>query len=120
MERSKALGLRYTHFPNLNKIVFEDGVCYTMDEAVMAAKAKNADDLRAIHLVKAVFGGTLLKDREGKEEQEKCWFESVPPVCCEIPVQTQNIASVQTQNIASLPPDSEILTLDLWGQQCEK
>jgi len=114
MERSTALGLNYTYFPNLDKIMFEDGVCYTTEEAVILSKMKSPEDIRAAHLVKSVFGGTVLKESDGRsiEEQDKSWFELAAPVPGELPVEMQNGTSLQKQRV-TLPPDSEIITMDL-------
>lgn len=56
------------HVPALNqtyrfedgKIIFEDGVTYSINEAVMMARDRLTDeDIQAIHLVKRIFGGEI-------------------------------------------------------------
>jgi len=112
MPYSKTLRLHYQHFQNLKppRIVFEDGVCYTVDEAILVAKVKSPADLRAIHRVKQIFGGQILKPSEGKDNDQS-WFE----------VETHGGASVQEPDPSpvvqtdgpSLPSDSEPITLNL-------
>ena len=107
MSYSKALDLKYNYFPNLDQLVFEDGVCYTTEEAVIMAKM-DAVDIRAVHNIKKIFGGNVLRESEGKsqEEQEKSWFELEPhqldPDPSPLPVKKK------TPQL-----DAEILTLDL-------
>jgi hypothetical protein len=82
MEYSKALNLSYQYYPNLDQIIFEDGVCYTMREAMILSKMKSSVDIRAAHLVKSVFGGEIRHEKDGKtqELQDASWFELEPPV----------------------------------------
>jgi hypothetical protein len=45
------------------KLTFEDGISYTLAEAVeVAKKARRDEDVRAVHLVKRVFDGEVLDD----------------------------------------------------------
>jgi hypothetical protein len=99
MEYSKSLGLRYNYFPNLNQLIFEDGVCYTTEEAVIIAKLKT-EDLRAVHLIKKTFGGKVLPPH--KDEGPLNW-----PI--EVSQETPETLEVEYK------PDSEVLKLDLQG-----
>ena len=63
MERryARPLGLHYSYDPRDLVLVFDDGVKYTLKEAVILAKGgAKENDLRAIHKVKAVFFGEVL------------------------------------------------------------
>jgi hypothetical protein len=115
MEHSKALGLAYQYYPNLDKLVFEDGVCYTTEEAFITA-SMNPETIRAAHLVKKLFGGELIRESVGKsiEEQDKSWFELIPPVLDSDPSPVVRAGSVRAGfKPAPTKPDAEILTLDL-------
>lgn len=109
MERSEALGLSYVYYPNLNQLIFEDGVCYTTEEAVIIAKMKPVD-LRAVHLIKKTFGGSVIRESVGKsvEEQDKSWFELVPSVKEPDPTQIP-VKSVKRE----IQPDAEVLKFEL-------
>lgn len=110
MEYSKALSLHYEYFPNLNLIRFEDGVCYTIEETIIVSKMKNDSDVRAMHMVKKMFGGKILRDNAEKEEAHISWFEETAPVTDPDP------SPVCTGRPVCRPmcqPDAEILTLDL-------
>lgn len=82
MEYVAALGQSYTYWPNQKQLIFEDGVCYTVEEAAILAKITKHEDLRAVHLIKAMFGGEIIRESEGRsrEEQDRSWFELEPPV----------------------------------------
>jgi len=57
--RSDALGLGYTLDPG--GILFEDGVRYTLPEAMEVSRtASCADDVRAVHLIKKRFDGRII------------------------------------------------------------
>lgn len=54
-----ALGKRYEF--KEDRIVFEDGVSYTLAEAMVMAKDRlDEADIQAIHLVKQMFDGTIV------------------------------------------------------------
>jgi hypothetical protein len=56
---SSALGMSYEFRDD--KIIFSDGVSYTLDEAASLARDRLTDmDLQAIHLVKKMFDGEIL------------------------------------------------------------
>jgi hypothetical protein len=58
-EFAPALGLHYRYIDD--KLVFYDGVNYTLAEAQALSKRKEKDeDLRKIHLVKRLFQGELI------------------------------------------------------------
>lgn len=55
------LGLGYVFYPLSRRILFEDGVEYTVEEFLELSHVSETDvDLRAIHRVKAAFEGDLL------------------------------------------------------------
>lgn len=57
--RSDALGLGYVLDPD--GIIFDDGVRYTLPEAMEVSRtARTDDDVRAVHLVKKVFDGDII------------------------------------------------------------
>lgn len=107
MGRSEKLGLNYQYYPNLDQIIFEDGVCYTMREAIIVSRISKPMDLQAIHNVKKVFGGEIVHESEAKikEAEDKSWFEVEPPVIGEDP-------SIPVKKKKAVI-DAEILTLDL-------
>lgn len=108
MERSKALGLEYEYFPSLDLLIFEDGVCYTMREAVICSRTKTPDDLKAVHLVKKTFGGKVfhISDKEMKELEEQAWRDLDHTVVPAAPV-----VSLPAKKHDVLP-DAEILTME--------
>lgn len=107
MERSEKLGLNYEYWPNLDQIIFEDGVCYTMREAIITSRISKPVDLKALHLVKTVFGGEIIHESEAQkqEAEDKCWFEIEPPADGEDP-------RVPVPKKKTPLPDAEILTLE--------
>jgi hypothetical protein len=71
MERKyvRALNLHYRFSPDEQTLTFDDGVVYTLDEAMLLAKGKaNDEDIAAVHLVKKAFGATL---EDGFTEAER-------------------------------------------------
>jgi len=66
--RSDALGLTYTLDPD--GILFEDGVRYTVPEAIAVSRSANhPDDVRAVHLVKKIFDGEILQPKGHKPKK---------------------------------------------------
>ena len=62
------LDLNYRVHANRKVLEFEDGVEYTLDEALILSKGRAAgDDLKAIHLAKKVFDGELVTRRKEDE-----------------------------------------------------
>lgn len=82
MKHSDKLNLDYQYYPALDQLIFEDGVCYKMREAMIVSRTKHDSDLRAIHLVKKMFGGEVIHHSEAEKltMEERSWFEVVPPV----------------------------------------
>lgn len=87
MERSEKLGLNYQYYPSLDQLIFEDGVCYKMREAIIVSRISKPVDLKAVHLVKMVFGGEVIYESEAQkqEAEDKSWFELEPPPIGEDP-----------------------------------
>jgi hypothetical protein len=58
--RSRTLGLDYVY--DRGKITFEDGVEYTIEEAMrVSIGGCEGDDLRKLHLVKKIFNGEIIQ-----------------------------------------------------------
>jgi hypothetical protein len=118
MEHSVALNLDYQYYPNLDRLIFEDGVCYTTEEAVILAQisSRASEDLKAVHLVKKVFGGEVLRKGEGMSiaEQDRSWFELITP-CREpdpTPVTRAGLKPARTRKgkLQDTPIDAEIMS----------
>ena len=63
-----ALNKNYRYHDNRKILEFDDGTEYTLREAVIIAQGKPTDeDQRAIHLVKQVFDGVVMTEREIKD-----------------------------------------------------
>lgn len=68
-----ALGQCYRFHPNRRVLEFDDQTEYTLREAIILAKGKAGDEvLRAVHLVKRIFDGVLITE---KDETEFAWEE---------------------------------------------
>jgi len=60
MQYVKALNLSYRYNPDEGKIVFEDGVHYTVYEALYLSRTRaNEETIRAIHKIKGVFNAGI-------------------------------------------------------------
>jgi len=58
-----ALEQNYRYHKNRKILEFDDGTEYTLREAVIMSQAKDTD-VKAVHLVKQVFDGVLMTERE--------------------------------------------------------
>lgn len=103
MEYSRVLSLHYEYFPDIDLIRFEDGVCYTMQEAIIISRMGD-EDVKAVHLVKKIFGGELL--RQG-EEPDTTWGITV------IPHEPVQVPATLKKTKHKTVPDAEVLKLDL-------
>lgn len=60
-----ALNQNYRYHDNRKILEFDDGIEYTLREATIMAQGRaNDEDQRAIHLVKQVFDGVVMTERE--------------------------------------------------------
>jgi hypothetical protein len=103
--------MNYNYFPNLDQLVFEDGVCYTTEEAVIISKIKNPYDVRAMHEIKKIFGGKILRPGEDVDKNDS-WFDRTLPVTDPDPtpiIKCRDVSrNVSTRNVST--PDAEILS----------
>lgn len=112
MGYSEALQLKYNYFPSLDQIIFEDGVCYTMREAIIVSRMKNPVDIRAAHLCKQVFGGEIIHESDARESNHISWFEQSPPVTLPdpSPVPVTPDIKYRGHEKKQIKPDAEVLT----------
>jgi hypothetical protein len=101
MSYSSALGQSYLYYPNLDQLMFEDGVCYTTEEAVIVSKVKKPADIRVIHNVKKIFGGLILRPENVSEDDSG--FCCVPPV-------TESDPTPPPKRKKKIEPDAEVLS----------
>lgn len=63
-----ALNQEYRYHPNRKILEFDDGTEYTLEEAVILARGGADEDAqRAVHLVKRVFDGVLVTERQERD-----------------------------------------------------
>ena len=70
MERrySRQLNLHYSYDPRDMVLIFDDGVKYTLNEALVLSRGgAKKDDVRAIHKVKSAFFGEIVDPRDCRE-----------------------------------------------------
>jgi len=65
---SRQLNLHYSYDPREMVLIFDDGVKYTLNEALVLSRGgAKKNDLEAIHKVKAVFHGEIIDPRDCRE-----------------------------------------------------
>lgn len=103
--RSKALGLSYTW--NGGPLVFEDGVRYTVAEAIHLSSAGD-ETLRAVHLVKKMFDGQVITPRRRSDMIIKHWRSDGDYRFHKAPSLEEGLASLPEPESG---PDAEQLSL---------